>query len=163
MVHTLKLIYIDLRNNENPPFSWQAKDVVSARWTQTSKRERKKGGNEEIFWGAALFISHYMREDEERHTDSATFYNNGLHFCFFLRQSDAHALPVLLSVVQNTYFAFHMYILTWLETSACSLLHHSRYAVPLPSRLQYMCFHPLSAMISVITPNHSRLFNVSLR
>lgn len=40
------------------------------------------------FWRAALFISHYMREDEDSHTDSATFDDNSLDFCFFLRQSD---------------------------------------------------------------------------
>lgn len=131
MVHTLKLIYIDVRNNENPPFSCQAKDVVSARFRLQSERGRKE--EMRFFGGAALFISHYMREDEESHIDSATFDDNGLNFCFFLRQSDAHALVVSLSVVQNSYSAFHMYISTWLKTSACSLLHHSRHTVPLPS------------------------------
>lgn len=33
-----------------------------------------------FFEGAALFISHYMSEDEESHTDSATVDDNGLHF-----------------------------------------------------------------------------------
>ncbi|KAF0042013.1 hypothetical protein F2P81_005545 [Scophthalmus maximus] len=43
------------------------KDIVSARWTQTSKFpkcERKKRGNEEIFHGCSL-ISYYTREYEE--------------------------------------------------------------------------------------------------
>ena len=38
------------------------KDVVSARWT--SKCERRKGGNEEIFRGCS-FISHYTRDYKE--------------------------------------------------------------------------------------------------
>lgn len=79
MAHTLKLIYIDLRNNENPPFSWQAKDVVSARWTQTSKRERKKRGNEEIFWGL-LSSAHITRGRMRKVTVSATLDDNSLIF-----------------------------------------------------------------------------------
>lgn len=65
------------------------------------KAREEERGNEEIFWRAALFISHYMRVNEESRTDSATFDDNALHFCFFLRQSDGQASLVLLSVVQN--------------------------------------------------------------
>lgn len=100
MAHTLKLIYIDLRNNENPPFSWQAKDVVAARWTQTSKRERKKRGNEEIFGGAAFYSSHYMREDEEGNTVAATLDDNGLNFDL-LGPSAAQTWLVWLSFVEK--------------------------------------------------------------
>lgn len=79
MAHTLKRIYIDLRNNENPPFSWQAKDVVGLRLqSQRGRKEEMK----RFLRGGALFISHYTREDEESHTDSATFHDNALNFCF---------------------------------------------------------------------------------
>lgn len=113
------------------------------------------------FWGAALFISHYMREDEESHTDSATFDDNGLNFWFF---------PQAVWCSRFTGFAqcctklFLHFAKTELKTSVCSLVHHSRYAVALPSQnltpiysVYKVCF------CSVITPNHSRFFSCLIK